>query len=149
MEPVYGLEDGQDITSDISSLDSPADTAPDSDPPTLDPVPFDSAQLNSDLLLTNPDSNVPIEHPIRDDTDRPSSAPSPSPDDITVPTANLSDHRESGESSSSGNSACLFSEQPSPVLPPAEPPPLSQGPQHPSVHYDNESPPKETRAPTR
>jgi hypothetical protein len=124
-DPVYGLEDAQDITPDISYLDSPADTTPDPDPPTLDPVPLDSAQLNSDPILINSDSNVPIEHPIRNATDRSLSASSPSPDDITVPTANLSDHRESGESSSSGTSARLFSEQPSPVLPPAEPPPPS------------------------
>jgi hypothetical protein len=102
------------------------------------------------LTFTYPDPDVSINHPIRNDLERPSIVSSPSSDDITVPTANLSDHRESGEPSSLPETDRLFSEQPSPVLPPAEPPPLTQGPKHPSVHYyDDESPSAVARAPTR
>jgi hypothetical protein len=147
-DPIYGREDEQDSASDISSMDPHANTVPATDPPTPDPVSFHSAKVDSDMLSSKPASDVPTILPIRNAPGQ-STVVNPSADDITVPTGNLSDHRESGEPPSFSGTNRLFSEQPSPVLPPAEPPPSLKGSKHLSVHHDDESHPIEARTPIR
>jgi hypothetical protein len=115
-DPVYG-KDGQDLALDPPSLDSPVDQASQPNPPTSDPVPFASEQINSDLTFTNLDPDVSINHPIWNDLERPSTVSSPSSDDVTLPTANLSDHRTTFPCSTTGGTSTSCQGTQTPIRP--------------------------------
>jgi hypothetical protein len=67
-------------------MDPHANNVPATDPPTPDPVSFNSAKVDSDMLSSKPASDVPTILPIWNAPGQ-STVVNPSADDITVPLA--------------------------------------------------------------